>query len=505
MRKLFYIICLFILSVPGATAQLSEQIITDTMTLSQAKYALQQEIATINYYFYQERYGKEMKERFSRARSASQNAKAFELNNPDTIRYKLKNYNWKGSFSHNSRVGDSHIYYNYDINSYILSNAGSSAKRPNYKTFPKKVYYANGTIENSPEVLEEDAWYNNLKPIDSIEVAVKVFYPVKLETIKIPIEKGTYKQEAGGFIQVFDTEKYLDMGVTDNIYNQLTAIQCISTTGKRSSFFQNWGPQQPTTEMFNHVSKCYTLYSQLIKNIDEGKYKSVKKLKEECESAQPEAPEAQYIIRHAYQIPKDIQTIEYTYYANYDSIMIPLLMSYPNMPLQCDYAVVEDIKNKRIVRGVVDLDGKWIIKPAYSTIDEVAGVFFEVADIGNSTQLMRLNAKNRTFEKVDFELVENINNTFLIVSKENKTGVLSRNGNEIIPVKYPSVSHNEDMFIVRLNAKTPQYQVYNSDGKLVLPKTYRLIEIRNGMIVTTEITNDEEIITRYNKDGSRVK
>jgi len=503
----FFLVTIFITS--ALRTQLSDRVVTDTMTLSQAKYALQVEMATINHYFFRDYYGDELKERFGRDNSIYYKSKAFELNDIDSIRHNLINYKWGGSYWHVRRIGGSRINYSYSTHPKILNKAGLREKEPNYKTYPKKIYYANKTTEERSDILTDNSWYNNLKAIDSILIDLKILYPTSIEVVNIPIEPEKYEQSIGGFIWLAGYDgKYLDMAVTENIFRNTTTIHCINEEGVRKAITKNQGPQQPSSEMFNYASKSYMFCKALVQNIDNGKYKSVKALKNEYESLHPTEPDIKFIIRNAYKIPKDTKSIEYRYYATYDSIMIPRVMIHPSFPRKCNYAVIEQSTGSRIIRGIVDLNGKWIIKPDYMIVEEVAGIFYEVGDVvRGSKELVRVDETRKAFIPVDFEVVENIDNIFLVISRENKKGVIDRNGKTIIPIEFPSLSYNKalGLFIVKTNHEAPQYQLYKSDGKLALTKKYRLIEIINDNIYTTEIKNDEEIITTYDRNLKKTR
>ena len=60
MKKFLVIYSFLFMCIPLG-AQIEDPLLRDTMTLAQAKYALQQQMATIEYYYYQNYYDKDIK------------------------------------------------------------------------------------------------------------------------------------------------------------------------------------------------------------------------------------------------------------------------------------------------------------------------------------------------------------------------------------------------------------------------------------------------------------
>lgn len=78
MKQKLYILSLLFMS-SNIHAQLIKPILNDTITLSQAKYELQREMATIEYYYFQDYYGQQLGDRFEYHKTFRNEIEEFEL------------------------------------------------------------------------------------------------------------------------------------------------------------------------------------------------------------------------------------------------------------------------------------------------------------------------------------------------------------------------------------------------------------------------------------------
>ena len=501
-------ILLFLLICTKLYAQLDEPILSDTMTLSQAKYELQREMATINYYFFQDYYGQYLGDRFKYHKTFRDKIEEFELLPQDTIRKRIEKRNWRTSLNQTNRGKESELRINHSFDGNRINKARSSTPRYMKSSFiPRKIFYY-GSMESNPEVLKTDNWYKNRKHIDSMLIDLTIHYPTALNTVSVSATTAEKKDFGNGsFLRLLSNDgNFADVSVTDDIVDNLASIHGITEDGVRFDHSMNtYTPKQPSSEMFNYASTCYMYCQQLVQSIDGGKYHSVEDLIKEFNETRPTAPAIKWIYRYAFKNRNNIQSIEFKYYTSYDSITLKNVMAYDPIPRKGDYVIVEESTGHGIIRGIADKDGKWIMQPNAGTviINEVAGIFYKIGATVDHTKksykLVYVNEKGKRFVEPDFELKENIDNTILIVEKDELQGAVHCNGKTLLPVTFSSVNYQKSwgMFIVRLNVDVPQYQLYFADGRQALPKNYRLIEIAGDKLYTTEIENDTEIVEDY--------
>lgn len=509
-------VLLLLLICTSLNAQLAEPVLNDTMTLSQAKSALQREMATINYYFFQDYYGKNLEDRFRYSKVFDKKTADFELLPQDTIRQILKEENWHLTISHTNRENGAGLWIHHPFIERSINKAKLSTPRGLKSTFiPRKVFYY-GSTESNREVLKTNDWYKNRKYIDSMLIDLTAYYPIELETIYISAtiaEKKDYGN--GSFLWLISNDgKYMDVAVTEDIENNIASIHAIAKDGTKYDHSRNsYTPQQPSTEMFSYVSTYYTYCRQLVQNIDDGWYTSIKDLMNEYNHTRPAPPAIKWVYRYGFRSRSDIESIEFKYYTKYDSITLQDAMAYSFMSRKCDYVVVERSADAGIIRGIVDKNGQWVIKPSINTgiIDEVAGIFYTINEKVDHTKesdvLVYVDEKRKQFVKPDFEIVKNVDNTILIVGKDELRGAVHRSGKIVLPIQYSSIHYQKDwnVFIARLRGDTPQYRLYDGKGKQVLPGTYYLIEIKKDNLYTTEMANDIEIENVYDRKLNIIK
>lgn len=516
MKKTLLILCSFLV-YSNLCAQLLDPILRDTMTLSQAKYQLQREMATISYYYFQDYYGQQLGDRFKYSKKFSRESKEFEMLPTDSILHKIKNKDWRIGITHTNRDQESTLYLNHNVDGADVNIARIRTPRSFKKSFiPKEIYYY-GSEERDPNILKTDRWYKNRKCIDSMLVDYTIYYPTEIKTILVPIDSmGKVSTDNGGFIQQLNSPKdnYLDVAATSDIVENMAYIGIITKDGTRYISTNNtYTPKQPSTPMFSYANTCYAYCKELIHNIDDGKYKSIKELIKEFDKTRPTPPSIQWLYRYGFDKRDDIQSFEFKYFTKYDSITKHNLKAYDFIPRKGDYVVVEKSTGKRIIRGIADKNGKWIIRPNDETIivDEVAGIFYNINSrvdyTHESDQFVYVDEPKKRFVRPYFELVKNIKDTFLLVEKDELYGVVSREGTFFLPIKYSVITYNDDwgLFVVKLNTEKPQYQLFSRKGKPAIDGVFRLIEFDHYNISVTQIKDDKEVVTVYNRKLKPIK
>lgn len=515
MKQTLYTLLLLFLCV-DLNAQLDKPVLNDMMTLAQAKYALQVEMATINYYYFQDYYGQRLSDRFRYSKSFGKKTDDFELLPPDTIRQRIAQKNWSASLNHTNREGEGGLWIHHSFWGERINKAKLSTPRSLRNSFvPKKIFYY-GSTESDPEILKTDRWYNNRKHIDSMLIDLTIYYPIALKTISISSSVAEKKDYGNGsFLWLISNDgNFMDIAVTEDIINNIASIHAIAEDGTKYDHSRNtYTPQQPSTEMFSYANACYTYCRRLIQNIDDGAYNSIKNLIKEYNETRPLPPSVKWVYRYAFKHRSDLKSIEFTYYTAYDSIVFQRVMAHEMIPRKGDYVIAESVANDRVICGIADKDGQWIIKPNINTsiVDEVAGIFYKIDDVvdnlGERDMFVYVDEKKKQFVKPDFELKKNINDTILIVEKKENYGAVHRSGKLLLPLHFSEIHYQKDwnLFIAKLQSDTPQYQLYSGNGKSVLPKTYAWIEVKGNRLYTTEIKNDIEIVQVYDRQLNVIK
>ena len=463
MKKIICFCSLFLFITHYNNAQLlSDQVITDTMSLRDARYALLIQLATINHHFFKDRkeYNKNQKDARLTPRFGSKSDPAFVPNNRDTVFNYLKNVNLKAIINHTPRSEGSDLWcsYSFDKDNHLLDKSGDWVNRGLvYKTSYRKAFYANCKTEDNLNVLFGKGWYDKRKIIDSILVDVNILYPVDTKVLSLPlVESETVSIEGGDYIRVIDfDDRYFKMEVSDGLLKRVGRIQCINSEGKRKTIVHSNAYPYPTDSMYSYASKYYSIYSELIDKIDYDKYKDVSELKEEYERLRTLQPAIKEYYHSTYLLPQGTTTIEYTYYSQYDSLQRNSVMARLFTPRKGDYAIITDIKHNRTNRGIVDLKGNWIIKPSFFLLSNVAGVFFKgKAEPQTEEILYKLDVTTKSMVPVGYTIEEDIDNELLIVKQDNKKGVVDKNGQIIVPIRFDDIIYDK---------KDKKFQVIDSD------------------------------------------
>ena len=471
----YYIISLCFLNVTVAQAQIDE-----SMTLAEARYQLEREMATIAYYYHKDYYGPEIENRFKYHKKFTDRLSyGFELLPADTITERMKKRNWKVRLYQTNRVNEpafriSHNFGGERINKerIFITNSLKS------ETVFKEIFYY-GSTENNPEVLASDSWYKNRKHIDSVLVDLTIYYPIKTKTVsisaKVPEKKKLGKSSYVALVASDDN--FIDVAVTSDIVDNLASICGVTEDGTKYDYSKNtYTPKQPSTDMFVYANKCYNYYQKLIKKIDNNKYQSIKNLLVDFNKNEPTPPEIKWLYRYAFKANAEIKDLEFTYFTKYESITLDNVMAYEAIPRKCDYVVVEESTGKKIIRGIADKDGKWIIKPSedHMIVSEVAGKFYKLNKQVDHTKktdvLVYVDEKNKKFVETNYKLDRTINDIFLIVEKDLLFGVIDRDGEFVLPIVYKSIEYDKIKNQLTVTTTEDTSQVYEIDKKQLLPE-----------------------------------
>lgn len=89
-----------------------------------------------------------------------------------------------------------------------------------------------------------------------------------------------------------------------------------------------------------------------------------------------------------------------------------------------------------------------------------------------------------------------------IVSIAGSFGVIDKADNQILKIKYDSITRSYDLFIIELDEK---YGIANNSGKIIVKPEYDSIYVHeSGLIIAGEIVGEKENISVLNHDGKKV-
>jgi len=149
--------------------------------------------------------------------------------------------------------------------------------------------------------------------------------------------------------------------------------------------------------------------------------------------------------------------------------------------------------------GYIDKYGKEVLKTEYNEINRI----IEIKDNENAYLLASKNGKygiiknNKTLIPHVYEEIEyNKANNLFIIQKSSKQGVLSLDGNEILPVEYDYVLSTGNKITVK---KDEIIEIYNAKGEKQNPKYESSIETSNENYII--VIDDEEKFGIVDKNG----
>lgn len=97
--------------------------------------------------------------------------------------------------------------------------------------------------------------------------------------------------------------------------------------------------------------------------------------------------------------------------------------------------------------GVVDATGKEVIKPIYTKIEIIDKNTFLVTSEDGSSYF--INSKEKRISKGNYYGIYQLTDTMYLASKNGTTGVINKNGDEIIPIEYSLIEAiNDDKIFI---------------------------------------------------------
>lgn len=431
------------------------------------------ELATINHHFFKDKkeYLDNIKDGRSTPRFSSIGDKSYKLAAKDSILYYLKMSEWQGAIHQTYGTKDANFWCRYNFS--YKNKLNFSLNMPVINSTFRKIYYADGKTEDREYVLSGKSWYNQRQIVDSCIVDINIIYPIETETVTLPLVKSEkIETKSGDYVRIVNIDdRYFQMEVPRNLYDNIAAIHCLNKDGIRKEINVSGFRPFYSDSMYSYASKCYSIYSKLIDNMDSRKYKGISELKADYEKHRIPQPRIREIYESTYLLPQGATTIEYTYYQKFDSLQIQNIMSRLSSSRKSNYIPVSEMDGETMKTGIVDLSGNWIIKPEYFfLLENELGVFFsgmvDENDSLDDSVLYKLNVESKSLDKVGYTIKSKIENRFLIVLQDNKFGVVDKNGKIIVPLRFDEVIYTKDKTFQAIDEEWDYYW-YDQNGIVI--------------------------------------
>lgn len=394
-------------------------------------------------------------------------------------------------------LGFDNFYFNHNPN-----------RKPKFEI--QRVMYADGTNENASTAIlnksdakkipyfENDKMINsglyffqrNSKPIVGIEAKVitnftstKDYYLEKNQKI-IKTDKGDIK------ILEFKNNEF-----TYNVPATLAEKIEINALYKNGKYLTTKGSQTfESTQQMKQLEELEKALKNAKDKISEGKINSENELLKflESEPMQSDSQSNGFITKSIY-FSATISKIIVSVAQNDKSVESVHTYSIPKFKMgrykETGYVICEDAKTGK--KGIVDWNGKWLVKPIYHDISQHNFVknYVEVAlnENESANTLYWVDKKNKRLVKSNYELnsytLQRDHPRLIIVGKPirqadggtiDKLGVAdSETGKLIIPLEYDHITFsNETIICERSNQKG--VKIFNEKGALLEVKTKRI-------------------------------
>lgn len=150
--------------------------------------------------------------------------------------------------------------------------------------------------------------------------------------------------------------------------------------------------------------------------------------------------------------------------------------------------------------GVVDKNGKVIIKPQY---DDLGTFYNGMARVILKDKIGYINLKNNLVIPAEYEVIDDWYNSFAlgtaIIKKDGKYGIITKTGKYAAKPEYQSIYSDSvnQLYIVNLNDK---YGVLDAAGKVILKPEYTNIETIKDIIIASKDSSSQ----LFNTEGKLI-
>lgn len=149
-------------------------------------------------------------------------------------------------------------------------------------------------------------------------------------------------------------------------------------------------------------------------------------------------------------------------------------IDYPDYPFVEDLMLDIDLASKHFLPikvdslwGFMDLEGKLMIKPSYSSVEPFSEGLALVVKAG---KVGFINKSGEAVIPIMYEDAEPFESAVTVVSKSNKYGIIDRTNKVVVPIKYEFVGAYFDGLAVVANDSA--YGYVNKSGQIAIPLSY---------------------------------
>lgn len=380
-----------------------------------------------------------------------------------------------------------------------------------HTSWAKKIYFHSGEIKELNEEFSKTFMLaNETRQIDSILLEIKYYAPDRIIKTNLS-ENCLIAKNSNGFIELKaingNMVNLLMVDIDQDI--DLLKVEALNDKGKPlSSSNSNWNTL-PSVEMMNFLAHSKLIYSECQRKLSQ--YKIGQEVKAYLLNEFDKIPipkEERIQIFHSYTFRGNIKSVNIFFNEGYKEHTREIMLKNGNAQLlKSQFAVAKD--NLTELYGLLDSNGKWIINPTFVDLKNTSlGSFYkgllESKGSDYSLSLYKLNNETKKMELAGFNIDEFINDTLLLVQRENNGpyGIYNWvNDTMVLPMKYVDVNIKGELLTCREGECT-----YTTDGKYcgftiwghqILPPLFDRLKTDGVFFYSkTDI---------YNNDGIKVK
>lgn len=287
------------------------------------------------------------------------------------------------------------VYPNTDLNiSYSVRSLMYSVSNYDDYKFPepilklKKVFYQDGKTGTfskelhgrNQETIDE---IKGVKWIDSVELEASYHYPEAMPVITLSPERPLYQFAAGKIHLISVSDGKAVFKISPEVKEKILKVEGINTAGKAVEQYGSSSSNNSSNFSVEFLSQYYEAGKSTIEKIDKSAYKDVDELIEDLYAKIPKEDKKK---------PENLVNATYNFRGNITEVNLFLK---PEKSAIGSYKFVlkNTIKNadgygvaynKKNLAGILDKDGKWVVKPTFEELSYYKGDYFmgEVADDG---------------------------------------------------------------------------------------------------------------------------
>ncbi|MGG6232194.1 WG repeat-containing protein [Tenacibaculum sp. SDUM215027] len=352
------------------------------------------------------------------------------------------------------------------------------------KFIPIKIVFKNKTKKTSSfdfDGLDGEIFLKNAKPVESVTFKIDYQFPV---INKFEFNKNSTKTN-------IDSKEIILKEIKDNkatfiipehIKNNIIAINGIYKDGRVLRNLGESSKSIPSKEKRLFIKKMIAFQKQVVNKIENKDFKTIEEIKSFITKNTPKT---------AIFKKNLLKTTSYTFHFSGDIKSINIFMKTKNSFQQKTVVINRVIgsstfineKDKYFVvndtvtweEGLIDLNGKLIIKPKYDKLSVFNNHFFEQCIVNEKCKLYWLNTRKKRLEEVDYELTTymssakyNYYQKYLLIENQERQGDMIKvqygvvncvTGKIVVPIKYDDINIIENKIHTNKNSKKETFSL----------------------------------------------